>query len=422
VIKGSGDYQLDNYKQVVDAVRNIDKRVTSLDARPKVSDLAGKAARKLGAMVPIPGAGDLMGDAASGLAKYFGFGDYEIQSNSIMQGMMSSSHDGANPNTQFASHKRGLRIADREYIGDVFAGTVASGSTAFSLQSYHINPGDTTVFPWLSTLAQNYEEWEPHGIVFEFRSTSSSYNGTSQALGTVICATDYNSNDAVFSNKIQMEQSDFANSGAACANIIHGIECAEGERPTKVLYVRQTPFSLAPTDTRFSDLGTFQLATQGMSATGVNLGELWVSYDITLYKKATNPPKNYSAMSTVTGIDTSHFFGTVASKSSGSLGATFSGNVITLPVGVRSGRYLVILTCAASAIALTGVPVLTGCTLIRDTPSSGGTFSTKMCEIDVNTNGLTPATFDMTGWSGTSITSTSGCIVAMTPTFDYLGN
>jgi hypothetical protein len=33
------------------------------------------------------------------------------------------------------------------------------------------------------------------------------------------------------------------------------------------------------------DLGNFQLATQGVSAAGVTLGELWVSYDITFYKK-----------------------------------------------------------------------------------------------------------------------------------------
>jgi hypothetical protein len=425
VLRGSGDYQLDNYKQVVDAVRNIDKRVTSLDARPKVSDLAGKAARKLGAMVPIPGAGDLMGDAASGLAKYFGFGDYQIQQNSIMQGM-AASHDGANTITQFSSHKRGLRIADREYIGDVFSGTVTSGSSIFSNVSYHINPGDSVCFPWLSTIAQNYEEWEPHGIVFEFRTTSSTYNGTSQALGTVIAATDYNANDATFANKIQMEQSDFANSGAACANLIHGVECAEGERPTKVLYVRQTPFAAASTDPRFTDLGNFQLATQGMSTAGVNLGELWISYDITLYKKATNFPKTYTSIFSTTGLNNANMFGTTPyAKSTGSLGCTFSANAITFPVGVTTGRYLIIINVVAASCTLSSLTgTTTGCTVVRQMSSNpAGTSAVTNIEVDIATNSLTPAVVDFTNtFAATTPTSTICCITPVSRTFDLAVN
>jgi hypothetical protein len=274
----------------------------------------------------------------------------------------------------------------------------------------------------LSTLAHNYEEWEPHGIVFEFRTTSSTFNGTSQALGTIIAATDYNPNDPVFTTKIEMEQSDFANSGPSCANLIHGIECAEGERPTKVLYVRQEPFSVAAADPRFTDLGNFQLATQGMSVTGVNLGELWVSYDITLYKKALNPPKNFNAFTVTSGLDNSHLFGTSFAKFTGSLGCTFSGNTITFPVGITTGRYLIWLQVIATSCALNGVPTLTGATLVRQVSTApAGTNCTTMCEIDITTNSVTSATFTL-AWSATSATSVIGWVMAVNPTFDLAGN
>jgi hypothetical protein len=422
-ILGSGDYTLDTPKNVVDAIRNIDKRINKLDERPKVSDIAGSAARKLGSMVPIPGAGDLMADAASGLAKYFGFGDYELEANTIMKGMAEASLSGAADITQFSSHKRGLRIADREYIGDVFAGTVASGSTAFSLSQYHINPGDSTTFPWLSIIAQNYEEWEPHGMVFEFKSTSSTFNGSSQALGTVFCSTDYNPNDPVFANKIQMEQADFSNSGSACNNLIHGIECAVGERSSKVLYVRNTPFSAATKDPRFTDLGNFQIATQGMSVTGVNLGELWVSYDITLYKKALNPSTAFNSASNAT-ITTAALFGTGAPiRQNGTLCVTVSGNVMTLPVGIVSGRYLLWMQVIATTSNLgAGVPVIIGGQLVRQNSSSAGVVAMGMVEFDVKTNSIAPCTVDMTGWTSTAPTNVLWSIIPVPPTYDYAGN
>jgi len=66
---------------------------------------------------------------------------------------------------------------------------------------------------------------------------------------------------------------------------MHGIECDSRERPIQVLYTN----SLGNSDAKFSSLGNFQICTQGMSAANVNLGELWVSYDVTFYKKQQLP-------------------------------------------------------------------------------------------------------------------------------------
>lgn len=191
---------------------------------------------------------------------------------------------GPPPPAVFRDGKRGVRVVEREYLGDIRSGTLAGGSTVFTNQSFVINPGLSTSFPWLSKIARQFDQWEPHGIVFEFRSTSSEFNGTTQALGTIILATDYDVIDSPYPNKVVAENSDYAMSVKASDCAIHGIECLPSERPTPILFTRTAGLPAA-TDARLYDLGNFQLCTQGMSAADVTLGELWVSYDITFYKK-----------------------------------------------------------------------------------------------------------------------------------------
>lgn len=70
-----------------------------------------------------------------------------------------------------------------------------------------INPANRELFPWLSSIAGQFEEWVPHSIKFRFKTTSTDLAGagTNPALGTVIMATDYNPYNALFASKQQME-------------------------------------------------------------------------------------------------------------------------------------------------------------------------------------------------------------------------
>jgi hypothetical protein len=154
-------------------------------------------------------------------------------------------------------------------------------SSQFTLQQFLINPTNVQTFPWLSRIASQYDQWEPNGIVFEFVSTSSDFNGASQSLGVVVMATDYDPYDPDYTSKQQMENADYSNSAKPSSHQIHGIECEMRERPTRVLYT-STNNGIPLTSTV---MGTFNIATQGCSDANITLGELWVSYDITFYKK-----------------------------------------------------------------------------------------------------------------------------------------
>lgn len=277
-LRGRGDYSEEilalKYPARLEAkLDHLEKSINKKVGPLSVNSAAGKVGKFLG---NFAGQGELGQMAGSALAKYFGHGDYRVKGNSLMEG------NTAIPRATFSKDgRRGTRITEREYLGDIISGDLSGASTVFTIQEFLLNPTSPGTFPWLSRLAHLYDQWEPNGIVFEFVSTSSEFNGSSQALGTVIMATDYDPYDPSYATKQEMENSDYSCSTKPALSLTHGIECDPRERPTPVLF---TSTSNGAPETSFS-LGTFTVATQGCSVAGVNLGELWVSYDLTFFKK-----------------------------------------------------------------------------------------------------------------------------------------
>jgi hypothetical protein len=242
----------------------------------------------------------------TGLMMLMGAGDYHLYSNSLLEGHAeqyatnSIVKMGDQPSRirRFFESGNSVRIREREYIGDVIS---SSTINTFKNTSFTLNPTNSSTFPWLSNIASLYEQWEPHGIVFEYVSSSSEFNGSSQGLGTVVLATEYNALDPPFANKQVMENSDFACSIRPSVNLLHGIECDEDQRPTKLLYTNQDNDTMP---LNFSSLGNFQVASTGVSVANVNLGELWISYDISFYKKSIENVQSPLLFFSATGTST----------------------------------------------------------------------------------------------------------------------
>lgn len=233
-----------------------------------------------------PGAaiGQKVGSLAHYIGRIFGSGDYmqsaPVKSNSILQPQA--------PTFNTKSGVATVNIRHREFLGDVITSSTIGG---FSINSFPLNPGLSATFPWLSDVCgQSFQQYRINGMVFEFRSMSSdALNSTNTALGSVVMCTDYDSADAPFNSKQQMENTEFGVSCKPSSNMIHAIECAPRVTTATELYVR----AFAPpsnTDIRLYDWGRTYIATTGFQAASVNIGELWVSYDITLIKAIEQPP------------------------------------------------------------------------------------------------------------------------------------
>jgi len=243
-------------------------------------------------------------------------------------------------------------ISHREYIADVVSGT--GTPTAFDITKLAINPGDSNSFPWLSSIAINYEEYELLGLVYQFVSTSGdSVGSTTTSLGTVILATQYDPTKPTFDTKQGMENYFFSQSAKPSCNIMHAVELKKSQSPVKNLYVRSAP-NIG--DLRWTDFGNFYIATVGMQAANVNLGELWVTYKVRFRKPRlpTTITGGYIRCATSFNLNaTSAAMLGTGSGFRGNMIVTTSGTAITWQCNPASVYYVMFKWQAATSATVT---------------------------------------------------------------------
>lgn len=307
----------------------------------------GNIGQVIGGAYGNPGVGRYLGGGLGQIVSNLtGMGAYKVKANTLM--------NAAPPAIQ---NSYVTRVRHREYIGEV------ESSVLFNSQYVlNINPGLPNTFPWLSTIAQCYEQYKIHGMIFYFKSTSANaLNSTNTALGEVNMATDYNAGGTDYNTKEEFENSEFASSGKPSTDIVHPIECAVSQTPQTHLYVRQGAPPSAAYDLRLYDLGKFQLATGGSQA-AATIGSLYVSYDIEFFKPVL--PEAQSSL-------TSHFgfqspadatpMGTGYALYVDQLGITVNvpSLYIEFPVSAPVGRYVITYAVTGTVSANCIVPALT---------------------------------------------------------------
>jgi len=244
----------------------------------------------------------------SGIGSIFGSGDYSIMGPVPMNNVLTN----GNQIPKFNLGSTGTIVSHREYLFDV------TGTSNFTINKLSLNPGVSATFPWLSNIAQGYQEYAIHGMIFEFRSLITDFV-TSGSPGVVIMSTNYNADAPIYNSKQEMENAEYAVATKPTINIIHGIECASNQtvNPRKYIRTGQLPSN---EDYKTYDLGNFQFATQG-NPTQL-LGELWVSYVVELFKPIL--PKDVFGTAVgghvqKTGVNTANPLGTFITSSTGPL-------------------------------------------------------------------------------------------------------
>jgi len=219
-----------------------------------------------------------------------------------------------------------------------------------------LNPGDNQTFPWLSTIASSYSQYRFHGVVFEFKSLITDFV-VGGAPGVVVLSTNYNADDPAFTNKRQMENSEFAVAIKPTEPIMHMIECDPKQTSINELYVRvgNNPTGV---DKKTTDMGNFQIATQG-NPTQL-LGELWVTYCVEFFKPEL-PSVGLSFTSHITRFSTgsaSVNFGNTLTGDQGSISNTSASGAINYFGLAPLANYLFTYSVITSG-ALTAIPTFT---------------------------------------------------------------
>jgi hypothetical protein len=258
-----------------------------------------------------PGGGGIVGSAAGEvLGNLFGWGDYagtapvgfNVNSNSAMgfvtplaaQIPMMHTEDGC------------CRIKKREYIADIRM------FEEFTIEVFALNPISERTFPWLSQVARNFEQFKFLGLAFGFRSLTANALGSTgdPSMGSISILTQYDVYDLPVSNKVEANNALFATSCKPSENMLHPIECDPEQTPNNPLYtaVNENPFA-PDNDKRLDNLGYTTVAVQGGPKIGPDLGylsgELWITYDVMLYKPMVNLQQPISEISHVTLADLS---------------------------------------------------------------------------------------------------------------------
>jgi hypothetical protein len=130
----------------------------------------------------------------------------------------------------------------------------------------------------------------------------------------------------------------------------------------------------------------FSVATEGMQAAGIDVGELWVSYEVELRKPVAAGSADlfapYAHYYSTTGVAAATPFGSARSATLDTMGLTVSSTKLTFPLGTVGTFMLVVAFSGVTASDLTGVfnaGTLAGCSIsinTSGTPSSNGPLST----------------------------------------------
>lgn len=232
-----------------------------------------------------------------------------------------------------------VRVRHREYISDV------SGSVAFAASSFSINPGLSSIFPWLSILATQFESYVFRSLKFDYETQKSA-----STSGSLMMAVDFDAADAVPVNKQQIMAFHNAVRSAVWEECQYSSDGPDLKKFGVQRYIRSVDLA-ANLDIKTYDVGNLIVATQGEADTSA-IGELYVEYDVDLItpQVSADAASAYSASITTTGASAANEF-TGVQTVVGGLPITASGKTITFN---RVGQYLCLLYM--TGVTATNVP------------------------------------------------------------------
>ena len=237
----------------------------------------------------LPGVGGALGHAAESVFRtIFGQGEYAY-SDTISRAALPLNNTIVGQQTDLVKmsvdnmHWDGLatRIAHREYMGDI------TTTPAFNATLSAIYPTSSSMFPWLNTIAKNFQKWKLLGMVFEYVPTSSPIGGATPAMGSISMGVQYDTYLPAPTSLQQMLNWQGSVTGRPSDHLVCAVECDGEFTPTNALYIRQTGGSAAQNLTTF---GNLIVAKSGAYDSYVG-GQLWVSYDILLISAFVSNPE-----------------------------------------------------------------------------------------------------------------------------------
>jgi len=208
---------------------------------------------------------------------------------------------------------KGMRVVHSELIDSV------NGSINFTALKFPVQPGNARTFPWLSVIANQWDEYTIHKIHFRYITRLGN-----QTVGSVLMAPDYDASDPTPIDERSMTQHQ---------------DCVENVTyaPQTCVLRKQSMFGIGPrrfvrsvlvagTDVKMYDCANFYFGTVGQVGSS-EIGKLWVDYDVEFFVPQSNPSAS------IVPSDVSFYLPDPTTTSAGVLVPTLS-TVLSDPIGV----------------------------------------------------------------------------------------
>jgi hypothetical protein len=284
-------------------------------------------------------------------------------------------------------------VVHREFIGNV------TGSVAFAVgNTFAVQPGLAASFPWLATIAQNWE-------TYRFRKLHLCYytRTGSNVPGSVIMAHDPDASDAAPSTEQVMASYANCQEDAPWKDICLKLDLKALNDLGPRKFVR-TGALAANQDIKLYDSGNAYVA--GVDGTAVNWGKLWFEYDVEFFTPQLPPTGDVIPGGLITGggtLTAANPLGTVPVLDTSSAGLSIaSAGAASIVTFTNPGTYL--LSAYFTAASVGGVPNLAA--------GAGATVSTSA------TVGVVPIINNAAGTNGSItwlvVTTVQGASVTLT--------
>lgn len=272
---------------------------------------------------------------------------------------------------QFKRGKGSVTITHRELIGQFNTSVdlvVNDGTSGAAGGVYKLNPGNAVLFPWLQTMASNFEQYKFDSVRLQYVPLCNTLT-----TGRVALYYDKDSQDEQPADRVEL------------ANMAHLTETspwAEASLSIPTDAIKRFTTDSATTDRKLIDLGQVGVATYGGPPSDVASGDVFIHYTVTFFTPQPSsglvgslnvilgsPSFDGPRYTTVVsdGVDLAIAFNTpgtflvalnLSSTTSGTLSAT-TGAVINSSTNIHSGTlgmYLfnVTVTTTGAGVAVNG--------------------------------------------------------------------
>jgi hypothetical protein len=230
------------------------------------------------------------------------------------------------------------RVVHRELVASISGGSTAAFAVSSTLA---LNPGLSSTFPWLSTMAANWEMYRFNRLSVKYFTRC----GTGTA-GSVIIAPDYDAADSAPTTEQVASSYMGAVEDAPWKDITLNLRPAELHAIGPKKYVRSIALA-ANLDLKTYDAGNCFVCTVDSGA-AAGWGKVWIEYDVTFYSPQVNPQAINSLFLHVSGTTptSTSLMGAQTTESASLVNpATVSSEVVTFLV---AGTYLVLYNATAT--------------------------------------------------------------------------